>query len=238
LSILFFVIFATFFKLSNCQNVKNAKSRQVFSNILKNILFRRGRIAVYDFLLFSYFADSYIDSAISEAAGEYPREYSRHGGKIVPRKGHVPKRVVLPDPVFKSRTVTKLINAIMLDGKKGVAQRIVYAAFNQVEEKRNAPAIEAFEEALNNIMPVLEVKARRVGGATYQVPIEIRADRRQALGLRWLVSFARKRSERTMEDRLANEILDAVNNTGGAVRKKEETHKMAEANRAFSHYKW
>jgi small subunit ribosomal protein S7 len=141
-------------------------------------------------------------------------------GKNVPRKGHVPKRVVLPDPVYKSRTVTKLINAIMLDGKKGVAQRIVYAAFNQVEEKRNAPAIEAFEEALNNIMPATEVKARRVGGATYQVPIEIRADRRQALGLRWLVSFARKRSERTMEDRLANEILDAVNNTGGAVRKK------------------
>ena len=156
----------------------------------------------------------------------------------MPRKGHVPKRVVLADPLYKSRTVTKLINSIMLDGKKGVAQNIVYSAFEKVAEKRNTPALEAFEEALNNIMPVLEVKARRVGGATYQVPIEIRPDRRQALGLRWLVTFARKRSERTMEERLANEILDAVNNAGGAVRKKEETHKMAEANRAFSHYKW
>ena len=156
----------------------------------------------------------------------------------MPRKGHVPKRQVLPDPLYKSRIVTKLINTIMLDGKKGVAERIVYAAFAKVGERRENPVIESFEEALNNIMPVLEVKARRVGGATYQVPIEIRPDRRQALGLRWLVSFARNRSERTMEDRLANEILDAVNNTGGAVRRKEEMHRMAEANRAFSHYKW
>jgi len=156
----------------------------------------------------------------------------------VPRKGHVPKRQVLPDPLYKSRTVTKLINTIMLDGKKGVAERIVYAAFKKVEERRETPVIESFEEALNNIMPVLEVKARRVGGATYQVPIEIRPDRRQALGLRWMVNFARNRSERTMEDRLANEILDALNNTGGAVRRKEEMHRMAEANRAFSHYKW
>ena len=157
----------------------------------------------------------------------------------MPRKGHVPKRQVLPDPLYKSRIVTKLINTIMLDGKKGVAERIVYAAFEKVSERRGeAPVIESFEEALNNIMPVLEVKARRVGGATYQVPIEIRPDRRQALGLRWLVNFARSRSERTMEERLAAEILDAVNNTGGAVRRKEEMHRMAEANRAFSHYKW
>ena len=156
----------------------------------------------------------------------------------MPRKGHVPKRQVLPDPMYRSRTVTKLINTIMLDGKKGVAERIVYSAFQKVGERRENPVIESFEEALNNIMPMLEVKARRVGGATYQVPIEIRPDRRQALGLRWLVSFARNRSERTMEDRLANEILDAINNTGGAVRRKEEMHRMAEANRAFSHYKW
>ena len=156
----------------------------------------------------------------------------------MPRKGHIPKRQVLPDPLYKSRTVTKLINTIMLDGKKGVAERIVYSAFEKVNEKRESTALESFEEALNNIMPVLEVKARRVGGATYQVPIEIRADRRQALGLRWMVQFARRRSERTMEDRLANEILDALNNTGGAFRRKEEMHRMAEANRAFSHYKW
>ena len=156
----------------------------------------------------------------------------------MPRKGHIPKRQVLPDPLYKSRIVTKLINTIMLDGKKGVAERIVYAAFATVNERRDSPAIECFEEALNNIMPVLEVKARRVGGATYQVPIEIRPDRRQALGLRWLVHFARRRSERTMEERLANEILDAINSTGGAVRRKEEMHRMAEANRAFSHYKW
>jgi len=157
----------------------------------------------------------------------------------VPRKGNFTKRQVLQDPLYKSRIVTKLINTIMLDGKKGVAQRIVYSAFEAVATRRSdTPVIESFEEALNNIMPVLEVKARRVGGATYQVPIEIRAERRQALGLRWLVFFARKRSERTMEDRLANEIMDAINNTGGAVRRKEEMHRMAEANRAFSHYKW
>lgn len=156
----------------------------------------------------------------------------------MPRKGHVPKREVLPDPVYKSKVVTKLINSIMLDGKRGMAQQIVYGAFETVSEKRGTPAMEAFEEALGNIMPVLEVKARRVGGATYQVPIEIRPDRRQALGLRWLVLYARKRGEKTMKERLANELLDALNNAGGAVRKKEETHKMAEANRAFSHYKW
>ncbi len=156
----------------------------------------------------------------------------------MPRKGHVPKREVLPDPLYKSKLVSKLINTIMYDGKKGVSQRIVYAAFEQVAEKKGKEALEAFEEALNNIMPLLEVKARRVGGATYQVPMEIRPERRQALGLRWLVTYSRRRSEKRMEDRLANEIIDALNNTGGAIKKKEETHKMAEANRAFGHYKW
>lgn len=156
----------------------------------------------------------------------------------MPRKGHVQKREVLPDPLYSSKVVTKLVNAIMLDGKKGVAQKIVYGAFEKVQEKRDVPALESFEEALNNIMPVLEVKARRVGGATYQVPMEIRPERRQTLGLRWLVLYARKRGEKTMVDRLAGELLDAINNVGGAVKKKEEVHKMAEANKAFSHYKW
>ncbi len=156
----------------------------------------------------------------------------------MPRKGHVSKREVLADPVYSSKIVTKLINSIMLEGKKGTAQNIVYSAFSIVEEKRGVPALEGFTEALNNIMPTLEVKARRVGGATYQVPIEIRPDRRQALGLRWLVTYSRKRSEKTMKERLANEILDAINNAGGAVKKKDEVHKMAEANKAFSHYKW
>ena len=156
----------------------------------------------------------------------------------MPRKGHVPKRDVLPDPMYNSKIVTKLVNSIMLDGKKGTAQKIVYGAFAQVAEKRGQDALESFEEALNNIMPAVEVKARRVGGATYQVPIEIRADRRQALGLRWLVIFSRRRSERKMEDRLANEILDAIASNGAAVKRKEEMHRMAEANRAFSHYKW
>ena len=156
----------------------------------------------------------------------------------MPRKGHVAKRTVLPDPLYGSIIVTKLINGIMLDGKKGVAQKIVYGAFEKASEKKGQPAMEIFEEALNNIMPVLEVKARRVGGATYQVPIEIRPDRRQALGLRWLINFSRNRSEKKMIDRLANELLDASNNTGGAVRKKEETHRMADANKAFAHYKW
>ncbi len=156
----------------------------------------------------------------------------------MPRKGHVAKRDVLPDPLYNSKLVTKLINAVMLDGKKGVSQSIVYGAFEKVAEKRGTPALECFEEALNNIMPMLEVKARRVGGSTYQVPMEIRPDRRQTLGLRWLVLYSRKRGERTMEERLANEILDAINSSGGAVKKKDEVHKMAEANRAFSHYKW
>ena len=156
----------------------------------------------------------------------------------MPRKGHVTKREVLPDPLYKSKNVTKLINSIMLDGKKGVAQKIVYGAFDKVSEKTGKDPIEAFEEAMNNIMPVLEVKARRVGGATYQVPMEIRPDRRRTLGLRWLTLYSRKRGEKTMVDRLAGEILDALNNGGGACKKKEETHKMAEANKAFSHYKW
>ena len=156
----------------------------------------------------------------------------------MPRKGHVAKREVLPDPLYNSKNVTKLINSIMLDGKKGVAQKIVYGAFDKVSEKTGKDPLEAFEEAMNNIMPVLEVKARRVGGATYQVPMEIRPDRRRTLGLRWLTTYSRKRGEKTMEDRLAGEILDALNNTGGACKKKEETHKMAEANKAFSHFKF
>ena len=156
----------------------------------------------------------------------------------MPRKGHVAKREVLPDPLYKSTLVTKLINSIMLDGKKGVAEKSVYGAFKRVEEKTGREPLEVFEEALNNIMPVLEVKARRVGGATYQVPMDIRPDRRRTLGLRWLTLYSRKRGEKTMEERLAGEILDALNNAGGACKKKEETHKMAEANKAFSHYKW
>jgi small subunit ribosomal protein S7 len=159
-------------------------------------------------------------------------------GRTVPRKGHVPKREVLPDPLYNSKVVTKLINNVMLDGKRGIAQKIVYDAFNRIAEKTGKDALEAFEEALNNIMPVLEVKARRVGGATYQVPVEVRPERRQTLGLRWLVLYARQRGEKTMMERLAGEILDAINNTGGAVKKKEDTHKMAEANKAFAHYRW
>ena len=156
----------------------------------------------------------------------------------MPRKGHISKREVLPDPIYGSKTVTKLVNNIMLDGKKGTAQKIVYGAFEKIAEKTGKDALEAFQEALANIMPVLEVKARRVGGATYQVPIEVSPVRRQALGLRWLTLYTRKRGEKTMKDRLANEIMDALNNTGGAVKKKEDTHKMAEANKAFAHYRW
>ena len=156
----------------------------------------------------------------------------------MPRKGHTQKRDVLADPIYNSKVVTKLINSIMLDGKKGVAQKIIYGAFAKVEEKTQKPALEVFEEAMNNVMPVLEVKARRIGGATYQVPIEVRPDRRQALGLRWLTMFSRKRSEKTMADRLANEILDAANNTGASVKRKEEMHRMADANKAFAHYRF
>ena len=156
----------------------------------------------------------------------------------MPRKGHTQKRDVLPDPIYNDKVVTKLINNIMLDGKKGVAQKIVYGAFEQVAEKTGKPALEVFEAAMNNIMPVLEVKARRIGGATYQVPVEVRPERRQALALRWLVDFSRKRGEKNMVDRLAGEILDASNNTGSSVKRKEDMHKMAEANRAFSHYRF
>ncbi len=156
----------------------------------------------------------------------------------MPRKGHVSKREVLPDPLYNSKVVTKLINNIMLDGKKGVAQKIVYGAFNRVAEKTGKDAMEVFETALNNIMPALEVKARRVGGATYQVPMEVRPERRQTLGLRWLTTYSRNRSEKTMEERLANEIMDAANNSGSAVKKREDTHKMAEANRAFAHFRF
>jgi small subunit ribosomal protein S7 len=156
----------------------------------------------------------------------------------VPRKGHIPKRDVLPDPIYNDKVVTKLINKIMLDGKKGIAQRICYEAFDIIRGKTGKDPLEVFEQAMNNVMPVLEVKARRVGGATYQVPIEVRHDRRQALGLRWLVNYARDRGERTMKERLAGEIMDAANGTGGAFKKKEDTHKMAEANKAFAHYRW
>ena len=159
-------------------------------------------------------------------------------GRKVPRKGYIAKREVLPDPMYNNIVVTKLINNIMLDGKKGVAQNIVYGAFEIIAEKTGKDAVEVFTQAMENIMPVLEVKARRVGGATYQVPIEVRPDRRQTLGLRWLTLYARQRNERTMRERLAAEILDATNNMGSAVKKKEDTHKMAEANRAFSHYRW
>ncbi len=156
----------------------------------------------------------------------------------MPRRGHTQKREVLADPMYNDVVVTKLINNIMLDGKKGVAQKIVYAAFDRVANKTGKPALEVFQEAMNNIMPVLEVKARRIGGATYQVPIEVRADRRQTLALRWLTMFSRKRGEKTMAERLPSEIMDAANNTGSSVKRKEDMHKMAEANKAFSHYRF
>ena len=156
----------------------------------------------------------------------------------MPRRGKIAKREVLQDPVYGSELVTRLVNNVMLDGKKGVAQKIVYGAFEIVEQKSGKSALEAFDEALNNIMPTLEVKARRVGGATYQVPMEVRPDRRQTLGLRWLTTYARARGEKTMKERLAGEILDAMNGNGGACKKREDTHKMAEANKAFAHYRF
>ena len=156
----------------------------------------------------------------------------------MPRRGQIAKRDVLPDPMYNSKLVTRLINNIMYDGKKGVAQKIVYDAFDIVKEKSGNDPLEMFEKALENIMPSLEVKARRVGGSTYQVPMEVRPERRETLGLRWLTSYSRSRSERTMRERLANEIMDAVNGTGNAVKKREDTHKMAEANKAFSHFRW
>ena len=156
----------------------------------------------------------------------------------MPRKGHVVKRDVLADPIYNNKVVTRLINNIMLDGKKGVAQKIVYGAFDRIQEQTGKDPVEVFEAAMNNVMPLLEVKARRIGGATYQVPIDVRPDRRQALGLRWLVNYSRARSEKTMADRLAAEIIDANNGVGGAVKKREETHRMAEANKAFAHYRY
>ena len=156
----------------------------------------------------------------------------------MPRKGHIAKRDVLADPIYNNKVVTKLINNIMLDGKKGVAQKIVYGAFDRIANETGKDALEVFDEAMNNIMPQLEVKARRIGGATYQVPIEVRADRRQALALRWITMFSRKRGEKTMEEKLANELMDAANNTGASVKRKEDMHKMAEANKAFAHYRF
>ena len=156
----------------------------------------------------------------------------------MPRRGSVAKRDVLPDPLYNSKLVTRLINNIMLDGKRGVAQKIVYGAFDIIREKTDKDPLEVFEQAMENVMPLLEVKARRVGGATYRVPIEVRPDRRQTLGLRWMTTYSRTRSERTMKERLAGEILDAVNGNGGAAKKRDDTHKMAEANKAFAHYRW
>ena len=156
----------------------------------------------------------------------------------MPRRGNVPKREVLPDPQYNSILVTKLVNSIMLDGKKGVAQKVVYGAFDLIKEKTDKEPLEVFSQAMENIMPSLEVKSRRVGGATYQVPIEVRPARRQTMGLRWLTNYSRSRSENTMKERLAAEIMDAANNTGNAVKKREDTHKMAEANKAFSHFRW
>ncbi|TCS80019.1 30S ribosomal protein S7 [Pectinatus cerevisiiphilus] len=156
----------------------------------------------------------------------------------MPRKGPVPKRDVLPDPVYKSKKVTKFINKIMLSGKKSVAEQVVYDAFDRIKDKTGKDPLEVFETALNNVMPVLEVRARRVGGANYQVPVEVRPDRRMTLGIRWLVSYARLRGETTMNERLSGELMDAANNTGAAIKKKEDTHKMAEANKAFAHYRW
>ena len=156
----------------------------------------------------------------------------------MPRKGNVPKREVLPDPVYGSVVVAKLINSIMLDGKKGVAQSIVYSAFDKIKETTGEEPLEVFEKAINNIMPVLEVKARRIGGANYQVPIEVRPERRQTLAIRWITNATRARGERTMSDRLAKELIDASNNTGASVKKKEDTHRMAEANKAFAHFRW
>ena len=156
----------------------------------------------------------------------------------MPRRGQIAKRDVLPDPLYNSKLVTRLINSVMYDGKKGVAQKIVYDAFEIVKEKTGKDPLEAFEAAMENIMPVLEVKARRVGGATYQVPMEVRPERRRTLGLRWITTYSRARNEKTMKERLANEILDALNNQGGACKKRDDTHKMAEANKAFAHYKW
>ena len=162
----------------------------------------------------------------------------RKGGIYMPRKGHVAKRQVLPDPIYNSVLVTRLINSVMLDGKKSVAQKIIYGAFDRIAKTTGKDPLEVYKEAMNNIMPQLEVRSRRVGGANYQVPVEVREERRSTLGLRWLTNYARLRNEKTMEERLAKEIMDAANGVGGAVKKREDTHRMAEANKAFAHYQW
>ena len=185
----------------------------------------------------------YIANALVSAGGSvslsstYDIIFMKEGSKV-PRRGSIAKRDVLPDPLYNSKLVTRLINNIMLDGKRGVAQKIVYGAFDIIREKTDKDPLEVFEQSMENIMPLLEVKARRVGGATYQVPIEVRPERRQTLGLRWLTTYSRARSERTMKERLANEILDALAGNGGAAKKRDDTHKMAEANRAFAHFRW
>lgn len=184
----------------------------------------------------------YVDNALYWPTGDYLSStydiIHVKEGIEVPRRGSIAKRDVLVDPLYNSKLVTRLINNIMYDGKRGVAQKIVYGAFDIVKEKTGREPLEVFEEAMENIMPSLEVKARRVGGATYQVPMEVRPERRQTLGLRWMTNYARLRSEKTMKERLANEILDAINGAGGAAKKRDDTHKMAEANRAFAHYRW
>ena len=184
----------------------------------------------------------YVDNALYWPTGDYLSStydiIDVKEGSEVPRRGSIAKRDVLVDPLYNSKLVTRLINNIMYDGKRGVAQKIVYGAFDIVKEKTGREPLEVFEEAMENIMPSLEVKARRVGGATYQVPMEVRPERRQTLGLRWMTNYARLRSEKTMKERLANEILDAINGAGGAAKKRDDTHKMAEANRAFAHYRW
>ena len=184
----------------------------------------------------------YVDNALYWPTGDYLSStydiiHVKEGSEV-PRRGSIAQRDVLVDPLYNSKLVTRLINNIMYDGKRGVAQKIVYGAFDIVKEKTGREPLEVFEEAMENIMPSLEVKARRVGGATYQVPMEVRPERRQTLGLRWMTNYARLRSEKTMKERLANEILDAINGAGGAAKKRDDTHKMAEANRAFAHYRW
>ena len=177
---------------------------------------------------------------LRNAGGAHWQSFNKiiQGGKNMPRRGGVPKRDVLPDPIYNSKVVTKLINQVMYDGKKGIAQRIVYDAFDIIKEKTGREAMEVFNQALENIMPMVETKARRVGGSNYQVPIEVRPDRRQTLGLRWITNYSRARSENTMKERLAAEIMDAANNTGASVKKREDVHKMAEANKAFAHFRW
>ena len=194
---------------------------------------RKGFIAKRDVLPDPMYNSKVVTKLINNVMEDGKKE-----GRIVPRKGYVAKREVLPDPLYNSKLVTKLINNVMEDGKKGVAQKICYDAFEIMAQKTGRDALEVFEEALNNVMPLLEVKARRIGGANYQVPIEVRPERRQTLGLRWILAAARKRGEKVMAERLAGELLDAANNTGAAVKKREDTHKMAEANKAFAHYRY